>query len=48
MYGKHLLSSCYMLYTLLSNRETRRSDDDDVDDKDDYVHSSHLLNLALN
>ena len=39
-----------MLYTLLSNRETRRSDneDDDVDDKDDCVHSSHLLNLALN
>ena len=39
-----------MLYSLLSNRETRRSDneDDDVDDKDDCVHSSHLLNLALN
>ena len=38
-----------MLYTLLSNRETRSdNEDDDVDDKDDCVHSSHLLNLALN
>ena len=35
-----------MLYTLLSNREARRSDNID-DDKDDCIHSSHLLNLDL-
>lgn len=34
-----------MLYTLLSNRETRRSDNDD--DKDDCIHSSHIFNLDL-